>query len=460
MTRLGGGETIAKMLQATKRLVDTLVGRGAPRISEMHREFPHELRGGLERLTQKESRIASEFDRGGPAAGMDRDTAVERPKSGAGMWGRAHGSDPTAEDGFLDSPIEEQIRRLEQAHGIRTDAERALELSLFMEDKFRDIALISRQTRPETIFDGAGGWASWLDARLFARQNLDREMSVDLLQEIHRRLRIRHDPENAGRMQGARRSGFGLLSRPLSLSERAAIEENPLLTHVPGPFRTEPHGVVFQPEVEGRLGAREARWPDAPLPAEELAAIKDDPLRTYLGPDVPLRGTTEHGAIIYPNFGSVDGTREFHESLCDWYNNASRQPGYNLYQCVAEFQKRLISAHSWEGPFHGRHSRVAMNFLLEQAGKPPSAVAEFDHDLFTASSRWADEVEAGSDRYGRWQHKLEQSGGDVDPVDLSDLRPMMQRYQQMSGEPSPFIPGEWHDADKYERLHAQLRSAM
>lgn len=101
-----------------------------------------------------------------------------------------------------------------------------------------------------------------------------------------------------------------------------------------------------------------------------------------------------------------------------------------------------------------------MNFGLEQAGKPPSAVAEFDHDMLTSSPRWADEVKAGSDRYGQWQSKLEQSGRDIDPVDLFDLGPMMQRYQQTGGESSPFIPGELHDGDKYERLHAQLRSGM
>lgn len=78
-----------------------------------------------------------------------------------------------------------------------------------MEDKFRDIALVSRQPRPETVFDGPEGWASWLDARLFARRNLDREMSVDLMGEIHRRLRIRHDPEHAGQMVGARKWGWG-----------------------------------------------------------------------------------------------------------------------------------------------------------------------------------------------------------------------------------------------------------
>src|SRR5690606_25676070 len=113
-------------------------------MSEMHHEFPHKIREGLGWITHKDEQLSSELDRIRPAAHRDRNT-VEHPESGAGAWRPVHGPDPTADDGFLDLPIEEQIRRLEEAHGIRTDAERALELSLFMEDKFRDIALISRQ---------------------------------------------------------------------------------------------------------------------------------------------------------------------------------------------------------------------------------------------------------------------------------------------------------------------------
>ncbi|MGW4720798.1 hypothetical protein, partial [Nocardia sp. NPDC004260] len=387
------------MLEAARRVADAIVGKAAPRINETHQQFPRSIREGLERVTHKDEQLASKLHRIGPAARTDRDTAAGHPGSDAGAWRPVHGPDPTAEDGFVDLPIEEQIRRLEQAHGIHTAAQRALEMSLFMEDKFRDIALISRQTRPETIFDGPEGWASWLDARLFARRNLHREMSVDLMAEIHRRVQIRHSPELAGQMGVVGKWGAAILSRPLSRSELAAIEENPLLTHVPGPFRTEPHGVVFQPKVEGRPGAHVVRWLDAPPTKEELAAIRDDPLRAYHPPeglviDVGTPKPPEHGMIVYPNFGGVQGTREFYEPLCDWYNNARRQPGYDPYQVAAEFQKQLISAHAWQGDFHGRHSRVLMNFGLEQAGRPPSAVAEFDHDMLTSSSQWADEVKA------------------------------------------------------------------
>ncbi|WP_416564548.1 hypothetical protein [Nocardia testacea] len=440
------------MLEVVKRLSRALVDGACPRI----RDYPNAVRGGVGRI-ERSSDPSGRLD---PAAYTERRTAGERSGAGTGSRGPVHGTDPTAADGFLELPIEVQIRRLEHAHGIRTDAQRALEVSLFMEDKFRDIAFISRQGRPETIFDGPEGWASWLDARLFARRNLHREMSVDFLREIHHRLRIRHDPENAGRMQGARRSGFGVLSRPLSRSARAAIEENPLITYAPGPFRTEPYGVVLYPGLEGRLGVREMRRLDAPPTPEELAAFREDPLQAYIGPDLVFRaGAAEGGVIIYPNFGSVEGTRVFHQSLCDDYHAARKQAGYQPYQAAAHFQRQLVSGHSWEGPGHGRHSRVALNFLLEQAGKPPSAIADFNDDLFVSSSQWAEKVEEGSSRYQRWQNKLEQAGGDMDPVDLfDDLRAMMRQYQEIDGEAAPFEPGKWHDSSKYEQLHRQLRS--
>ncbi|MCX4091357.1 hypothetical protein [Nocardia sp. alder85J] len=161
--------------------------------------------------------------------------------------------------------------------------------------------------------------------------------------------------------------------------------------------------------------------------------------------------------IVYPTFGSVEGTREFHESLSEGYNDARRQPGFDPYRGAAELQKRFISAHAWRGDFHGRHSRILMNFALEQAGESPSAVTEFDNDLLASSAQWTDEVRAGSQRYGRWQRTLARSGADTDPLDLFELRPMAARYEEMGGRPAPFAPG-YHDSEEYAQLHARLRA--
>lgn len=118
----GGREAIEKMWQVAKRLTYALDSRWARRLSEKRHEFPARLRNAFERADHKDGQLASDLRKVGPAAHTDRNTDTDHPTSGAGAWRPVHGPDPTAEDGFLDLPIEEQIRRLEQAHGIRTDA--------------------------------------------------------------------------------------------------------------------------------------------------------------------------------------------------------------------------------------------------------------------------------------------------------------------------------------------------
>ena len=71
MDGLGGGEIIAKMLQATKRLANALFDRGAPRISEIHHEFPRKIRGGVERAMHEEDQAVSGYACAGKKAGAD-----------------------------------------------------------------------------------------------------------------------------------------------------------------------------------------------------------------------------------------------------------------------------------------------------------------------------------------------------------------------------------------------------
>ncbi|WP_040838027.1 hypothetical protein [Nocardia brevicatena] len=303
---------------------------------------------------------------------------------------------------------------------LRTDAQRHLELSLYMEDKHRDMPNISKKTWHDIRY-GLEGWVSWLDARAFTRHslrhNLHPEMSVEFMQEVHRRLRIRHDPEGAGQMLEDGTWGVSTLTRPLSRNERAAIEENPLLAYVPGPFRPEPHGIVFSPQIEGPPGARTLRWLDAPPTESELAAIKDDPLQDYMAPGaLPAQ---EHGVIVYPAFGT--DTREFHVSLCDRYNNTIRQSesDHDRYWAAGEFVRDLVGAHQWKGDGHGRHGLALLHSMLERSGMNPSAIANYN-PLGMSPPEWVDTVRAGSERYGRWR-ELEQAHGDIDPIDLLDL---------------------------------------
>lgn len=103
MTGLGGGEAIAKMLQAAKRVVDALAGKAGPKASQDHHEFPHRIREGLERTTHNNEQLASELDRIGPAARTDRDTAAEAAHAAAEQ-GPVHEPDPTAAGNTPASP--------------------------------------------------------------------------------------------------------------------------------------------------------------------------------------------------------------------------------------------------------------------------------------------------------------------------------------------------------------------
>ncbi|WP_459546279.1 aminoglycoside phosphotransferase family protein [Nocardia sp. X0981] len=61
------GEIAAKMLEATKRLADTIAEKLAPRVSEAHQQFPHRMRYGLDRTTHCAGRSAAEIHRIGAA---------------------------------------------------------------------------------------------------------------------------------------------------------------------------------------------------------------------------------------------------------------------------------------------------------------------------------------------------------------------------------------------------------
>ncbi|MEU7769617.1 hypothetical protein AB0B25_31790, partial [Nocardia sp. NPDC049190] len=90
----GGGEIIAKMLQAAKRIVDAIVDKAAPRISETHHKVSHGIQDHLGRVGHEDEQLAPELDRIGSAARMDRDTAAEYPESGAGAQRPVYGPDP------------------------------------------------------------------------------------------------------------------------------------------------------------------------------------------------------------------------------------------------------------------------------------------------------------------------------------------------------------------------------
>ncbi|WP_454198581.1 sigma-70 family RNA polymerase sigma factor [Nocardia sp. Marseille-Q1738] len=287
------------------------------------------------------------------------------------------------------------------ALGIDTEAALLLEASLLIEEKYLSTAVIADQPRPETIF-GLAEWAGYLDARLLARQYGDRELTPDFIVALHMRLAAMTAPEKGAEFARPGLRTCVLTSTPTE-DQIAAINENPALSYLPPPA----------------------------------------------GPDV-------HGVVKYPEFASQEEVRRELQSLCDWYNAATRESGYDPFEIAATLQHRLVSIHPLH--YNGRLSRLLMNWSLENDGQPPSAIREFDDDFLTRLPDWVAEVRAGSVRYGEWAGRLAELGPAIDPVTLFGLEQLRERYRQIGGQTAPFVVGQRHDGVKYRRLLAAVMS--
>lgn len=282
---------------------------------------------------------------------------------------------------------------------MHTPAQQALESSLLIDEPFLHLALAGRQERPELLF-GKGEWAGYLDARAFARRHGGRELTVAFMTELHQRLSRFTAPE---------------------------------------------HGGVF---------GRGKRWGAHlhPFTDKEIAAVEANPYLEYLSPEtVPLR----HGGIEY-RISSPEAIRDELQSLSTWYNNARNEPDADPYRLAAELQQRFVSIHPWSD-YNGRVSRLLMNWSLENDGLPPSAVADFNQDLFSTLDEWADDVRAGSDAFGERAERLEHLGDTADPISVFGLEREHEHYLDRYGRRELFTPGDTHDANFYRSVLEELR---
>ncbi len=295
----------------------------------------------------------------------------------------------------IDTAIDEWCTEL----GLHTPAQRALESSLLIDEPFLHVALAGRQKHPELLF-GKGEWAGYLDARAFARRHGERELTVPFMTELHERLSRFTAPDHGGVLAHGKRWGAHL----------------------------------------------------HPFTDKEIAAVKANPYLELLSPEtVPLR----HGGIEY-RLSSPEAIRNELQSMSSWYNEARDQPGADPYRIAAELQQRFVSIHPWND-YNGRSSRLLMNWSLERDGLPPSAVADFNKDLFSTPEEWADDVRAGSNAFGDRADRLERLGDTADPISVFDLEREHGRYLDRYGERELFIPGDAHDTNFYRSLLERLR---
>ncbi|WP_280457534.1 Fic family protein [Nocardia carnea] len=275
--------------------------------------------------------------------------------------------------------------------GTRTRAELLVLASLFIDKKHLDIAVVAGQARPERLY-GLREWAGFLDALAYARAHRGRDLSVPFLLELHRRLTPAYESQIGGVLTDSDR--YALMTEPLTEQQKLALDANPY--------------VSFNSRY--RLDGAQGRL-------------------TY--PNFPLENTALPGS---------DRQESFLQALCDWYNGVRRGSG-DPYAIAAALQRILISVHPF-GDFNGRLSRIVMNWALENAGLPPSALYDTNSDLFVSPQEWAASVRAGSMRYERLLSRARLLGQDADLVQLFGLEDLHRRYRHFDGRIAPFTEGD------------------
>ncbi|MGK8488389.1 NUDIX domain-containing protein [Nocardia asiatica] len=295
--------------------------------------------------------------------------------------------------------------RLASLH-VRTEAERLVLASLFIDKRYLDVAIVAEQPRPELLF-GVREWAGFLDAMSFTRAYGNQELTVPFVRELHRRLMALTDPSSAGVFAGIALAGAQY--DPLTSGHKAALDANPYVDYLDGPNWTGAPAVIFYPS----------------FPLEN--------------PHIPGRENIE----------------SFLQALCDWYNGVRSRPGADPYAVASALQRILVSVHPFRD-YNGRLSRLLMNWALENAGLPPSAVHDVNLDLMGSPQEWAAAVRAGSLRFDELWSRARRMSPEADPVALFDLDHLRQRYRQIDGRHAPFPAEANHNTPEFDQLLRDL----
>ncbi|MGW4283578.1 Fic family protein [Nocardia sp. NPDC004750] len=333
-------------------------------------------------------------DAGAGIGATDAGDLPERPAAGCEERASKPDRIDTAKPHFFGAPgtPAELIDRRSAELGLHTPAQHALESSLFIDEPLHQIALLSRQPRPELLFSEKG-WAGYLDARAFARQYGDQELTVPFMTELHRRISHFSMPHRGGAFVSGRR--IGINPGPLTDKQLAAVDANPYLEYLP-------------------------------------------PGTVPLGP--------LHSAVEYRTQPNAIGSEL--QAVSDWYNNARGLPGTDPYRLAAELQQRYVSIHPWDD-YNGRSSRILMNWSLERHGLHPSAPSDFNEDIFSTTEDWTDMVRAGSATWGERANRLEHLGDTADPIEVFGLEREHRAYQAQDNQMSIFPPGANFDIEWY-----------
>jgi hypothetical protein len=98
-----------------------------------------------------------------------------------------------------------------------------------------------------------------------------------------------------------------------------------------------------------------------------------------------------------------------------------------------------------------------LNWSLENHGLPPSAISDFNKDVFSTPEEWAREVRAGSEVFKERADRLEHLGDTADPVAVFDLTSDYELYRELSRPTAPFGHGDHQDINGCREELEQLR---
>lgn len=275
---------------------------------------------------------------------------------------------PSLKEAKIEKPpskqLEHEISGAEKTLGIKTEYDRLMETSLFIDKKFLNYALITGVTpQPERIF-GADAWADYLDARVTAKEHGNQSLTPDFILNLHKKLTQRSNPDVSGKIRanGVIGASYDEIGKPVTYTKDQinAIEINPLLKFKPVP-------------LEGN----------------------DDPGK------IP-----NTGFIVYPHKGTQ--TQELIEKdlqeICDWFNDTRIKSVTDKYTLAATLQHKLISLHPFSDG-NGTLTRLLMNWSLENSGLSPSVIDEPSNDILTDKDTWASLVKKGSQSFSQSRTK-------------------------------------------------------
>lgn len=333
-------------------------------------------------------------------------------------------------------------QKIEEITQTNTPLAKTAEAALLVDDKFIKTGIITGQTGLEKTF-GEEAWVDWLNARTAARAYGKQPLTVDFIRDLHIRLTGTTDPSIGGSPRiGAARGGDYSQPGPATYTKEQAdeIRNNPLLEFLQR--GEDPNaGIIEYPSLNSEKGRK--IYESLPQDAKDR-----------IGPV----GKT---ASIPANQAFVE---ELLNDLAKWYNQQASNPSHNPFQLAAELQRRLITIHPY-GDVNGRLSRNLMNWSLENAGKTPPILSEFNDDIILPLESWTEQIKNGSQKaeeMAKWRQTLERIGitDEAEMLGLSEDKTFYDFFFNEFGlAPSPVAPGGKLIHRDYDNFLTELRAA-